>query len=350
MSVFNDRTFLLRVSNRLDRFTRKKDDLYNFRCPLCGDSQKNKSKSRGYIYRKQDNYLYMCHNCSTSLSFYNFLSHVAPELTKEYMIERYRSNSTSNTAIEPDFSELKTKPVFDVDLDYLLPSIKSLPESHHAKQYVISRKIPPKFFSSLYFADDFKTLVEKYDNTKELYPQEPRLVIPFHDLNNKLVGFQGRALGKSKIRYMTIRIKKDATLMYGINKIDEDQTILVVEGPIDSMFLPNAVAVTNSNLQSIDAVFDKMKTVLVFDNEPRNKDIVKLMDAAIDDHHSICIWPEMIVEKDINEMVLSGFSPEEIADIIETHTFVNLQAKLKLVYWKKTKTKGTTHDTRKSIK
>ena len=135
MSVYIDRNFLLQVSPKLQRFSRKKDDLYNFRCPLCGDSQKNKTKARGFVFRKKNDYFYMCHNCGASTSFYNFLKQVDPAMLQEYSMELYR-NSANTNAPEPTFSEFKSQPVFRKKPD--LPTIASLPDEHFAKQYVIN--------------------------------------------------------------------------------------------------------------------------------------------------------------------------------------------------------------------
>ena len=335
MSVFIDRAFLLRLSPKLQRFTQKKDDLYNFRCPLCGDSQKNKTKSRGYVYRKKNDYFYMCHNCGASTSFYNFLDKVDPTLIKEYALERYKNgdNNKSNHKT-PDFEDFKTeKPTFKKSLD--LPSIDSLPEAHFAKVYVQQRRIPETFLSQLYYAEDFAAFIQSLGIQKELSKEDKRLVIPFYDQEKNLVAIQGRALGESKLRYITIKLHEDNHKFFGLDRIDEDKMIYVVEGPIDSMFLDNAVATADSNLESITSIYDKSKVTLVFDNEPRNKEIVKKIDEAIEKHYNVVIWPEMIESKDINDMVREGFSPDEIQDIISKYTFVNLRAKAELVNWKK---------------
>ena len=332
MSVFIDRTFLLRLSPKLQRFARKKEDLYNFRCPLCGDSQKNKTKCRGYVYRKKNDYFYMCHNCGAGTSFYNFLNQVDSDLSQEYTLERYKDGNTTNQP-EPNFEEFKTKPVFKQKLN--LPSIDSLPPEHFARVYVESRLIPENKHSQLYFANDFKKFVHSFGIEKELHENDQRLIIPFYDKDNNLIGLQGRALGESKLRYITIRLHETNPKLYGMNNIDESERICVVEGPIDSLFLDNAVAAASSNLQSVVEYYDKSKLVFVFDNEPRNKEIVKLMEHAIEEHFNICIWPEMIEEKDINDMVLNGFTPEDIQDIIDKNTFVNLRAKMEFVNWKK---------------
>ena len=333
MSVFIDRTFLLRISPKLQRFSQKKTDLYNFRCPICGDSQKNKTKARGFIYRKKDDYFYMCHNCGASHTFYNFLRHIDERLLKEYQLERFKNGATGNTPA-PSFSEVKQKPVFREKIQ--LESIDKLPEEHFAKAYIRSRRLPESFYSQLYFAPDFKKFIEELGVDKEaLKEMDQRLIIPFFDKEKRLIAVQGRALGESKIRYITIKIQEEVPKVYGLDRIDETNMVYVVEGPIDSMFLENAVATADSNLESIINVLPKDKVVLVFDNEPRNKEIVKKINLAIENHFNVVIWPEYIDFKDINEMVLNGFSPDEIQDIISNNTFVNLRAKMEFVNWKK---------------
>ena len=276
----------------------------------------------------------MCHNCGASMSFYNFLDKVDPNLLKEYALERYKNGSANNSP-QPSFDEFKTPaPKFKKAIP--LPSIESLPDAHFAKTYVQARQIPETFYSDLYYAEDFKKFVESLNIEKDgLKEDDPRLVIPFYDEDKNLVAFQGRALGESKLRYITVKTDKDNNKLFGVDRINKEETIYVVEGPIDSMFLENAVATADSNLMAAARHFDKTKIVLVYDNEPRNKDIVKQIDKAIEEHYQVVIWPEMIVEKDINDMILSGFSPDEIQDIISKFTFVNLRAKMEFINWKK---------------
>lgn len=339
MSVIIDRSFLLQVSPRLSMFAQKKDDLFNFRCPFCGDSQKHKTKARGYVYRKKDDYFYMCHNCSISTSFYNFLEKVDPAKTKEYALERFKSNSFGqNTNVSKEKiveHELESStPVFKKRLD--IPTIESLPEEHYAKTYVKVRQIPEQFFSELYYAEDFKRFVDSLGIEKEgLIENDPRLIIPFYNQQKKLIAIQGRALGNSKLRYITLKMSDDENKFFGLDRIDSEKMIRVVEGPIDSMFIENAIATADSNLPSVTKIFDKSKVVLIYDNEPRNKEIVKQMEKAIEEHYNVLIWPEMVEAKDINDMILEGFSQFEIEDIIEKHTFVNLRAKMEFVNWKK---------------
>jgi len=332
MSVYIDRSFLLQLAPKLLRFAKKKDDLYNFRCPLCGDSQKNKSKSRGYVYRKGNNYFFMCHNCGASTSFYNFLKQVDPNLLEQYSLELYKASANTNSP-EPTFSELTVKPTFKKSLD--LPKISELSDEHFAKQYVINRSIPTTMYSNLYYAEDFKALVDSFGVDKDIIAGDKRLVIPFHDKEGNITGFQGRSLSDSKIRYITIKLTDEGPRMFGIDRVNEQEKIFVFEGPIDSMFVKNAVAVASSALESAAEYLDKSKIVLVYDNEPRNKEIVKLMEKAIDNHFNVVIWPAMITDKDVNDMILTGFDIDELHDIMEKNTFVNLRAKMEFVNWKK---------------
>jgi hypothetical protein len=277
----------------------------------------------------------MCHNCGISTTFYNFLKQVDPTLLQEYQLERYKNGTDNGNYPKPQFEEFKTeKPTFKKALE--LPTIDSLPEAHFAKSYVQQRRIPEAFLSQLYYAEDFAAFIQNLGIEKDgLHKNDKRLVIPFYDKEKNLVAVQGRSLGESKLRYITLKLHDDNKKVFGLDKINEDELVYVTEGPIDSMFISNAVATADSNLESITDVLDKSKVVLVFDNEPRNKEIVAKMEQAIDNHFNVVIWPEFIEEKDINEMVLAGFSPDEIQDIIDKNTAVNLKAKMEFVNWKK---------------
>lgn len=332
MSVHIDRTFLLRLTPKLKRFTKKRDDLYNFRCPLCGDSHKNTTKSRGYIYRKSDAYFYICYNCGVSTTFGNFLERVEPAVYPEYVLERFRNNNVGFNSPE------EIKPVIITKSAINLPTVASLMNEHVAKQYVLNRKIPEHHYSNLYYTHDFAMFVASMGIEKQLKPNEQRLIIPFHDGDGNLTGFQGRDLSgdiEHRMRYISIRLKANVPLVYGLLDIDVENRVYVVEGPFDSMFLDNAIAVAGSTLESALHYIPKENVVLVYDNEPRNKEIVKLIEDVVDNHFNIVIWPQMIEEKDINEMILSGLSKEDLEDILETNTFLNLSAKLALYNWKK---------------
>lgn len=339
MSIFIDRKYLKLISPKLNRFTQKKEDLFNFRCPFCGDSQKNKFKARGYVYRKKNDYYYKCQNCGVGHTMYNFINLVDSNLVKEYAMERYTNGETgSQNYPKPKVEEPKfEKPVFRKKKQLNLPKISELPVEHYAHQYCIGRKIPSDTYDKLYYANDFKIFIDEIlpDHGKDLKSDDPRLIIPFYDEDGTLLAVQGRSLRDSKIRYITIKLAEDSIKIFGLDKVKKDEKVYVTEGPIDSLFLSNAVATADANLLNAVNYIQKDKLVLIFDNEPRNKDICRIMDKAIEEHFQICIWPEMIQEKDINEMILGGFTTEEISDIIDKNTFVNLRAKMEFIGWKK---------------
>jgi hypothetical protein len=263
---------------------------------------------------------------------------VDPNLLKEYQLERYKNGETGNNNYpKPEFEEFKIdKPIFKKALE--LPSIESLPEEHFAKVYVQQRRIPETFFTQLYYAEDFASFIQSLGIEKEgLHKDDKRLVIPFYNAEKELMAVQGRSLGESKLRYITLKLHDENKKVYGLDRANTEEMIYVVEGPIDSMFVPNAIATADSNLETIGDILDKSKFTLVFDNEPRNKEIVKKIEHAIDNHFNVVIWPEFIEEKDINDMVINNnFSPDEIQDIIDKNTYVNLRAKMEFVNWKKT--------------
>jgi hypothetical protein len=78
--------------------------------------------------------------------------------------------------------------------------------------------------------------------------------------------------------------------------------------------------------------------VWIYDNEPRNREIVNRISKTIDAGDSVVIWPDTIDEKDINDMILSGL---DVQSVIELNTYSGLEAKLKFTYLEKNMTNGT---------
>ena len=332
------------ISSHLPLFTRKRDGTYNFRCILCGDSQSNKTKKRGFLLAQGDRVTYYCHNCHASLSLGNLIKHVDANLFEEYqkekLAEKYISKQTGITAKPRDITRISF-PKYLRSYMKNLKKISSLRYDHPAKLYVEQRKIPTKHHHKLFFAEKFKTWVNTIIPEKfnlEDGKDEPRLVIPFIDMDGSLIGFTGRSLDKNnKLRYMTIAVNLEKAMLYGLDAIDKGQKIYVTEGPIDSLFLPNCIAMSSSNNFSGLREFmdDPSKFVIVMDNEPKNKDICKIVEKAIDSGYSVCIWPQHIQQKDINEMVLAGIKPEDVKLIIDANTYSGLQAKATFMLWKK---------------
>ena len=318
-----DSKYIGLVSSRLQKFKRVKADLYNFRCPICGDSQKHKNKARGYFYQVKVNTNYKCHNCGASLSFNNFLKKLDPVLHKQYSMEKFKEGHTGkNFVVEEPVFEFK-KPVFKKKLD--LPRASEVPV---AKEYLERRKIDPTQF---YFTNKFKQWVNTQKKTFDsTIKDESRIIIPMYDTERNLIGFQGRSLGPNSVKYITVMLKEEAPKVYGMDRIDTEKSVYVVEGPFDSTFVNNSIALCGS-----DGDLEYLKTydlIYAYDNEPRNKEIVGRVERCIRDNKRVVIWPRNIVEKDINDMALAG---HDIMGILNTNTYSGLEAQIQFNNWKK---------------
>ena len=318
-----DSKYIGLVSSRFQKFKRVKADLYNFRCPLCGDSQKNKSKTRGYLYAVKTNTNFKCHNCGASMSFNNFLKKIDPTLHRQYTLEKFKEGYTGKNFVveEPKFEF--SKPTFSKKLD--LPKASS---NQLAKEYLEKRKLNPEKF---YFADKFQEWVNSQKPTfNKIVRDESRIIIPMYDTQNNLIGFQGRALGSSLNKYITVMLSDESPKLYGLDQIDFTKPIYIVEGPFDSTFIQNSVAMCGSDVDIRS--FSWSDYIWVFDNEPRNREIVNRISKTIDRGDKVVIWPTNIFQKDINDMVLAGLN---VMDVLKSNTHSGLEAKVKFNEWKK---------------
>jgi len=334
MSSYIDLKLINDLSGRLSQFKKKTDYLFNFRCPHCGDSQKSKTKARAYLYRVKNDMFFKCHNCGQGQNLANFIKFVDPKLYESYLLERYKKSAPATPKPEFDFKPTKFKDQTPIDD---LKSIKDLPEDHPARLYCDNRKIPEKCFDKLFLSDKFMTLVnEVKPNTYKVIKDHPRLIIPFYDTTGKVFAFQGRAFGKEQPKYLTIKLDENKQKVYGLDKVNFQQPIYITEGPIDSLFIDNCLAAGGADLFLKNKIPNDQITY-IFDNEPRNKEIVKRMYKVIEQNFNVVIWPEDLQLKDVNDMILSGLTKLQLQDIISNNTYSKLSALTKLNYWKKTK-------------
>ena len=317
-----DSKYINLVSSRLQRFKRVKADLYNFRCPICGDSQKNKSKTRGYLYAIKANVNYKCHNCGASMSLNNFIKQIDTVIAKQYSFEKFKDGHTGRNFVteEPTFNF--EAPKFKKKLD--LPKASTVPI---AKLYLEKRKLNPTKF---YYADKFKawtnSLKETFENVDY---DEPRIIIPLY-YKDDLVGFQGRSLGPNKVKYITVMINDNAPKIYGLDEIKKESPVYITEGPFDSSFIKNSIAMCGADADVYK--WGVSDPVWIYDNEPRNNEIVKRISNTISKGDKVVIWPSNINEKDINDMVLSGHNVQEL---VESNIYNGLEANLKFNIWKR---------------
>lgn len=341
-----DTKYVSLLSFRLRNFKRKGNDQWNFSCPFCGDSKTDKRKARGYIYERKGRLSYFCHNCNIpGITVPKLVKHLDPAMYDEYVKEKLMADPEKKEKTElQEFVDKMKPPVFvkSSPLRHLKKISLFRPDSA-VKIWIDGRRIPAESHYRLFFCKEFKRWVNEYClpgkfDEDSLTRDEPRLVIPFLDKEGNLFGFQGRSFKKdAKVRYITIILDDSKPKLFGLDKVDATKPVYVVEGPLDSLFIPNCIASCGSDLTtSLHHVSeDRSNFIIVYDNEPRNEEIVKKIQKAIDNGYNVCIWPDPIAEKDINDMVLAGYTPAKLVDIINENVYSGLKAKLRFSEWKK---------------
>jgi transcription elongation factor Elf1 len=326
-----DTKYLNIISPYLQQFKKKGDNLWNFRCPYCGDSQKSRTKARGFVFRKKNDLFFKCHNCGVGASLGNLVKTIDSKTYKDYIMERYKKGVETRSSPQPEFHF--NAPVFrKKGILEGLQSIKDLPDDHPARQIVEKRKLPEESFCDLYLCESFFKFTNSIIKGKfpSLGGDHPRLIIPFRGEDGEVFAYQGRAFGNEQPKYITIKIDADRDKIFGLDKVNKDKPILVVEGPLDSLFLDNCIAVAGADFSSMEG-----DLTVIYDNEPRNKEINKQIEKTIDQGKSVCLWPDTMEYKDINDMVIGGYTKEEIQEIITNNTFSGVAAKLRFAEWRR---------------
>ena len=348
MSILTDKTFINRLSSSLRNFKWKKDSLAQCSCPICGDSEKNPRKARGHFYDRHGSFWYKCHNCGYWSNLYKLLQEISPSLCKEYAVECYaeRQGTVRPKKKKKEVFTFKAeKPKFKKKDQLLneLTCLVDLPSDHTAVKFANMRKIPKQHWKLLYYTDDFTSFGKSLDGEATLWGKEERLVIPFFNSHGDVVGAQGRVLtmagevkARETLRYITLKAKKSIdSLWYGLWRVDPKKRVYVVEGPIDSYFLDNCVAMVGaSSYKSIPSHLINSELVFIMDNEPRNTAVCNYNHELIKMGHKVCIWPENIEEKDLNDLAYK-MSTRKIQKMIDANAIEGLQAELKFNEWKK---------------
>ena len=317
-----DSKFIGLVSSRLQKFKKIKTDLYNFRCPICGDSQKNKSKTRGYLYSVKADVNFRCHNCGASMTLSNFLKVIDPVIHKQYVFERFKDGHTGRGTVVEDPKFNFETPIFKKTID--LPRASEIPI---AKKYLEKRKLDATKF---YFAEKFQQWVNSHKQTFDtIHRDESRIIIPLY-YKKDLVGVQGRSLGPNSVKYITTIFYDEAPKIYGLDDIRTRDSVYITEGPFDSTFLRNSIAMCGADGDV--GKWGVSTPVWVYDNEPRSKEITTRISNTIAKGESVVIWPNQIKEKDINDMVLAG---HDVQSIVESNIYKGLEANLKFNTWKR---------------
>jgi transcription elongation factor Elf1 len=338
MSSYIDIKYLNIISPQLQKFKKKDNNLWNFRCPYCGDSKRNKTKARGFVYQKKNDLFYKCHNCDVGTTVGKLIEYIDSKVHKDYIMERYKTGSDTITP-KPEFKfnvpVFKKKSVFKG-----LLSISELEEEHPARKIVNKRKLPNSSLRDIYLCESF------YKFTNTLIPNKfpsldgdhPRLLIPFRDEEGEIFAYQGRAFGIETPKYITIKLK-DKDKIFGLDRVTKDKHIYVVEGPLDSLFIDNCIAVGGADFDRPVSIEGRLisngEVTVIFDNEPRNKEINKQIEKTINHGRRVVIWPDSMRHKDINDMIIAGYTKEQIQEIIIDNTFSGASAKLRFAEWRK---------------
>lgn len=333
MSSWVQAKYISLLSNRLLKFNKKSENLYNFRCPLCGDSEKSQKKARAYFFSEKADFAFHCHNCKVTLPFYQFLKDFDTSLYKDYLFEK-NSPRQKLVKVEP-----KKKKKVTHNFDGLIP-LNELKNNHPAKKYILSRKIPGKYISDLFYCEHFKSWTNSQikDKFEDLTFDEERIIIPFRNREGEIFGYQGRTLINSAVKYITILFDDLSPKIFNLNRVDFNYPYFVLEGPIDSMFIENSIASAGGKISSelTKISCNRDNSIIVYDNEPRNKEVIHNIRSAIASNFKVVIWPKSLEYKDINLMILDGYTPESIRQILIDNTYHGLNAELQLNAWKKT--------------
>lgn len=350
--LFIDQKYVSIIGAGLRNFRKEKTDLWNCSCFLCGDSKKDKSKARGYFYKHKGGMWYKCHNCGQSGPLSYYIKEHFTDLHDEYRRDNISSSLTKvysekeDKVGELDFSSRKVpkfksnpkteEPLHDAIMDGL-HCVKDLVDDHPVVAYVRNRAIPEEFWGDIYYADRYKDWVNerlpnKFDKDSLKRNNTPRLALPFLDKHGRCFAMTFRAFGKEQPKYLTVKFTEEDKI-FGLERVDLSKPVRIVEGPINSYFVKNCVAMAGSDLKHVPFV----NYVKIYDNDTRNREIVKKVKKSIDAGEAVCLWDSRVSpHEDINDLAMNrGMTPEQITQIIDECTYKGLAAKLKFKEWSK---------------
>lgn len=331
-----DVNYTLQLAPLLRNFKRKSEYLFNCSCPYCGDSQANKIKARLYIFQLKDKLLVKCHNCGINTTISNLIKFVSPSLYDLYNMEKFKESSYNSRPPEQTIPKIFKTEITDAILDRL-KRVDTLPPKHPVVKFCLDRMIPRQKFNLLYVTPKFKKYVNSILANKfsSLEDDHPRLIIPFFNQHGKCFAFSGRAFGPQQPKYFTIKLDDLHDRIYGLERINYSKHIYIVEGQIDSLFLPNCLAVSGSSFFNPVIKSLQSNCTLVYDREPRSPELTKLILNTIKKGFKICLLPETMPGKDINEYIMAGMTSQEIIQQIDTHSFQGLSAHAEFIKWRK---------------
>lgn len=327
------------VVMRLEQCTVSSHNPYkaNFRCHICGDSKRNKRKRRGFILERNASLGYYCHNGCGSFGFSKYLELHHADLHSRYVLDLMQASGyqpRTESAVEKP--KVTTKPYLES-----LTVITKLSWNHPAVQYVRQRKIPIQHYESIYYTDKFLTYInswlpDKFSPDLIKVREHSRLILPLMHSDKTTFGVIGRSLDPNdEMRYLTLKFDDSANKIYGLERLDLRKHAYVFEGAIDSLFVPNSIALAGTD-GCVDDVFTSHdQYTIVLDNQPRSKQVISKYAKYLSQGADVVIWPDHITSKDVNQMILDGFTASQVLEIIQQRTFNGLMGEIELNKWKK---------------
>jgi len=276
----------------------------------------------------------VCHNCGFGItqgdgSLPGFLKLYYPDVYQEYIFDNFKKQPKDKKVSLLDKLKTKfdpTKVVFQesFDLSPCIP-IADLPPDHFVSNYVKGRMLPPE---RVMYCSNVNDLVAE---NKQIGKPVPSLIIPYYLHDKRCEVFQIRFFDPNRMpKYLTFKLKEESIKVFNLDFVDPTIPVFVLEGPIDSMYVENAIAMGGSDM----AVVPVPDPVFVYDNEPRANIINRKMRKTIDKGHKIVMLPERY-DNDINDMVIAGETG--ITELLKKYTFQGLKAKAKYSTWRKCK-------------
>ena len=327
--------YLKQASGNLEYFKDKGAYLFNMRCPYCGDSQKSKTKARGYCFRSPVDGLmcFKCHNCNKGASFRAFLKHVNPGLYSRYWFDVFKGSRDGDSTDLADIMKLDTATALEKKLEGLdCTNVTELSRLHVVNTYLKGREIPKERMKDFFYTDNFEKFCNSMQNYSDV-PNDPRVMLFETDKFGNVKLIIARSLAeRSQQRYVTLRIDEEYPKCFGLSTIDNEKRTFVVEGAIDSLFLDNAVATLDSNLDGNIKNAGIKKPVFVFDNEPRSSIIVAKMRKVIKAGNEVVIFDKKNTCKDIALMVAAGY---DMNNYLDGRTFKGIKATAEFNKWEK---------------
>ena len=346
-SIVRDREYARRVVPHLDNGQITKDLPLSIvsRCHICGDSKTNKSKRRLGIYETTDNSIHVhCFKCGYTSQFSYYLKQYWSSLYSQYLFDVFEEKGiqryNNKPSAEAEECKITCNNINTKLIEY--DSLDKLPETHPIFRYVKHRRIPTEFYSKIGFTRRWKELSNEINpgTFEYINKDHPRLVIPSYDKRGVLKTLNGRAFSPDELRYQIIKAKPSANKVFGEERGNINNSIInIVEGPIDSFFVDNSIALSGAMINLKDFDYPKSRRVFILDNEPRHPDTINRMQKFIKAGERVVLWDKLPNAykscKDINDMILSGFSREEVNIYIKNNIISGLSAQLRFDAWRK---------------